>query len=275
MMKLDKELFLSNLKYLTSHGCEPELTIRLKNQQTVFIVAYEDFLDLSIGDNRDMTIEKPEDIFHYIHFEDIVEIEGEGIDFTFPVQSQSILVDGELWFSVLPPKEKIIRYEKLFFLFRCLTLVCFFSLFAFLVVNLKALDATKMIVLLFGAVAVVVLFAVALLLRRNSIVSKYYGKVSDEDREKAKELLRQIHVVEQNEYDFHSIFHFDTEDLSIPLILKDLAKSKKIPIHLYHPIKCIEKEIRNNSESDIYGDKEMNAFVFALVDLLERNLYHI
>ena len=35
-MKYEKDLFIENLKYLISYNCEPEITLKLSNNDSVF-----------------------------------------------------------------------------------------------------------------------------------------------------------------------------------------------------------------------------------------------
>jgi hypothetical protein len=110
-------------------------------------------------------------------------------------------------------------------------------------------------------------------IKRNKLISKYYGEVEQTDREKAYALLEKIYIVDKNEYDFYDILRCDTEDVVITQILKLLVKGKKIHIDLYKPIKTIEQAIINNKEK--YTDEEFNDFIFELVKLLENNLCDI
>ena len=110
-MKYNKDLFINNVKYLISYDYEPEITIRFKDDSSVFVIAYKDFIDITIGNDETIKLEKIEDVFNYIDFDSIVEIEGD-IDFEFPVKVQSIVYNGDLWIDVVSPKQVINKYKK-------------------------------------------------------------------------------------------------------------------------------------------------------------------
>lgn len=110
-MKYNKDLFINNVKYLISYDYEPEITIKLNDDSSVFIIAYKDFIDITIGNDETIKLGKIEDVFNLIDFDSIVEIEGD-IDFEFPIEVQSIVVDGELWIDAVSPKQIINKYKK-------------------------------------------------------------------------------------------------------------------------------------------------------------------
>lgn len=102
-MMYDAEIFVSNINYLTLHGYEPEITIHLTNNQSVFVIAYWDFVELTNEANVTTRFHQIQDILSVIDFENVIDIEGD-IDFLLPVQSQSVVVDGKLWFNASSPK---------------------------------------------------------------------------------------------------------------------------------------------------------------------------
>jgi hypothetical protein len=112
-------------------------------------------------------------------------------------------------------------------------------------------------------------------IRRSKLLKKYYGTVSEEDKSIAIELLDKIKVVDNNEYDFFDLFHYDTDDLMVKQSLKLLIKGKKVYIGTYNPIKTIEQELLTNNADNKYNDMEFNNYIFELVKLLERNLCDI
>ena len=137
------------------------------------------------------------------------------------------------------------------------------------------LDDISMCSVLGVAVLITLLFFTIYDIRRNRIVKKYYGSVSEEDKILAKELLDKIQVVDNNEYDFFNLFHYDIDDLAVKQSLKSLIKGKKVNIGLYDPIKAVKYEIETNNIDDKYSDIEFNNYIFELISLLERNLCDI
>ena len=109
-MKYDKQLFINNLTYLTRYDYEPEVTVKLKNHDTIFIVAYKDFVDITMGEST-VKLSKVEEILDYVNFDNVVEMECDTINLQLPVQSQSIVVDGKL--CIRPyPTELVRKYKK-------------------------------------------------------------------------------------------------------------------------------------------------------------------
>ena len=104
-MKYNKDLFINNVKYLISYDYEPEITIRLKDDSSLFVIAYKDCVDITIGNDETIKFKKIEDVFNYIDFDSIVEIEGD-IDFEFPIEVQSIVRKGDLWIDAVSPTQE-------------------------------------------------------------------------------------------------------------------------------------------------------------------------
>ncbi len=278
-MKYNKDLFIDNVKYLTSYNYEPEITIKLKDDNSVFIIAYKDFTDITIGNDETIKLEKIEDVFNYIDFDSIVEIEGD-IDFEFPVKVQSIVHNGDLWIDPVSPKQAINKYKKTNNLFRNISLFCMlitFPYFIITILNRESFDKSVIIACSGAGISVVLLMIILTIfdIKRNKLLKKYYGTVSEEDKSIAIELLDKIKVVDNNDYDFFYLLHCDTDDLMIEQSLKLLINGKKVYIGIYDPIKITEQEIINNNADNKYNDIEFNNYIFELVKLLERNLCDI
>ena len=47
-MKYNKQLFIDNINYLVKYDYEPELTITLKNYKNIFLIAYKEWIDLTL-----------------------------------------------------------------------------------------------------------------------------------------------------------------------------------------------------------------------------------
>lgn len=278
-MKYSKDLFLYNLKYLVSYDFEPEITIKLKNNNSVFIVAYKDYIDITVESNETIRTEKVEDIFNLIDFDSVTKIEGE-LNFEFPIETQSVVVDGVLWIDATLPNQVISKFKRELFVFRTILLTALtIALACFLIVishnDNFGLDDIIMCSVLGVAALITLLFFTIYDIRRNRIIKKYYGSVSEEDKIIAKELLDKIQVVDNNEYDFFNLFHYDIDDLAVKQSLKSLIKGKKVNIGLYDPIKAVKYEIETNNIDDKYSDIEFNNYIFELISLLERNLCDI
>ena len=266
-MKYNKDLFINNVKYLISYDYEPEITIRLKDDSSVFIIAYKDFIDITLGNDETIKLEKIEDVFNYI-------------DFEFSIESQSIVVDGELWIDAVSPKQVINKYKKQHTVFRLIMIVYLMILLAYFIITIlkcETFDISAIIACLVFVGSIGILFGFFTLfdVKRNKLLKKYYGTVSEEDKSIAIELLDKIKVVDNNEYDFFDLFHYDIDDLMLKQSLKLLIKGKKVYIGIYDPIKIIEQEIMNNNIENKYNDIEFNNYIFELVKLLERNLCDI
>ena len=273
-MKYNKELFINNVKCLVMYNYEPELTINLKNEESVFIVAYKDYIELSKSGNT-IKLNCIEDIFNFIHFEDILAIEGD-IDFEYPIQSQSIVIDGNLWIDGISPKQVMKRFKKKVSIFKWFALTTFIGIIIYFIIttlNTKTFDTSLIIAIsIFVASIVLIMFFCTIYeIKRNKLIQKYYGVICEEDKQLAKKLLDKIKIVENNEYDIYDLFHYDVYDLNIKQILKLLIKGKKIYIGLYDSIKKIEQELLENNVNNQYNDKEFNNYIFDLIQLLERN----
>ena len=278
-MKYNKDLFINNVKYLISYDYEPEITIRLKDDSSVFVIAYKDFVDITIGNDETIKLEKIEDVFNLIDFASILEIEGD-IDYEFPIETQSIVVDGELWIDADSPKKVISRFKKELLIFRIFLVTVVMIAFACLLIIItrnESFDLEDIIVCsTFGGITVLsMIFFTIYDIRRNKLLKKYYGTVSEEDKILAKELLDKIKIVDNNKYDFFDLFHYDIDDLMVKQALELLIKGKKVYVGIYDPIKIIEQELLMNNTNNKYNDTEFNYYIFELVKLLERNLCDI
>ena len=278
-MKYNKDLFINNVKYLISYDYEPEITIRLKDDSSVFIIAYKDFTDITIGNDETIKLEKIEDVFNIINFDFVLEIEGD-IDFEFPVEVQSIVHNGDLWIDAVSPKQVINKYKKQHFMFRSIMLVCVMIIFAYFLItilNCETFDISAIIAcsVFAGSIGVILIFFTSFDIRRNKLLKRYYGEVSEEDKIIAKELLDKIKVVDNNKYDFFYLLRCDYDDLDNERILKLLIEGKKVYIGFYEPLKMIEQEVLSNNNDNKFNDIEFNNYIFELVKLLERNLCDI
>ena len=104
-MKYSPQLFIKNIEYLVEYGCEPEIELILQNDKKFFIIAYEDFIDFYDENGNYEKFCNIREAAQKIDFAKISSISecGGGIDFSRPIQEQSLLVDGILY---LTPQEK-------------------------------------------------------------------------------------------------------------------------------------------------------------------------
>lgn len=271
-----KKLFIHNIKYLCKYNYEPEITLILKNNKEIFVVAYKDHIDLNNDSNEIIQLEKIEDVFDFFQFEDVVAIEG-GIDFEFPVEVQSVVVDNQLWLDGVGPKDVVNKYKKHRKTFSIIGLIYILFMFIYVIITVLNCDTFDIKVIIAcsvfaGSLLIMMIFFTLFDIRRSKIIKKYYGSVSKEDRKKAEGLLQRISVFDNNGYDFFSILRCDTSELDLKATLNQIIKGKKIDRSLYEFYKTIENEIRLNSDSNKYNDEEYNNYIFELVELLEPNL---
>ena len=175
---------------------------------------------------------------------------------------------------------EINKFKRQHRLFRGLFVIFLISLFVCLVVtilNSPTFNATVIIAcsIFIGSVLVGLLILIVFDHKRDSIIKKYYGTVSKEDRERAKNLLSKILIVDKNEYDFYDVLRMDEQAEIIATVLKLMTNVKKVYVGLYEPIKDIEQELINSKDSNQYNDIEYNNFIFELIPLLENNLCDI
>ena len=98
--KYSKQLFYDNINYLVSYDDEPEVDLLTKNGKTCFVIAYKNFCDFYDEANNCHKLSKIEEIENFISFDDIVDIQGDFVDFNVDVREQSNVVDGKLMFKI-------------------------------------------------------------------------------------------------------------------------------------------------------------------------------
>ena len=99
--KYSKQLFYDNINYLVSYDDEPEVDLLTKNGKTCFVIAYKNSCDFYDEANNYHKLSKIEEIENFISFDDIVDIQGDFVDFNRDVREQSNVVDGKLLFKVI------------------------------------------------------------------------------------------------------------------------------------------------------------------------------
>lgn len=108
VLKYNKQLFIDNVKCFIQYNWEPEITITTKDNSRIFIIAYDNFVDLSIDDKPTVKLSDICEIFTFFNFDDVVNIEGD-IDFALPIENQTIIADGKLWVNATIPSKRKMR----------------------------------------------------------------------------------------------------------------------------------------------------------------------
>ena len=110
-MKYDKQIFIGNINLLVKYNYEPEITIILKNNEKIFLIAYKEYIDLTLPSNEIITLKSINELFNYIDINDVAEIQDD-IDHQFPIETQSIVVDNELWIDGKLLRDVFKKYKK-------------------------------------------------------------------------------------------------------------------------------------------------------------------
>mgnify|MGYP000933586424 CR=1 FL=1 len=124
------------------------------------------------------------------------------------------------------------KYKKIILYFRIITVPFVLVLpFDFLIVILSDnhFDNDDLIAIIVFALVTVVLFGFFIFLDtyRNKIIDKYFGKVIEEDKAIAKDLIVSLDELYQNEYDFLNHPEFQEYEDSCVVILKKIIKDTK------------------------------------------------
>lgn len=273
-MKYNKQLFIDNINYLVKYECEPEITIILINGEEYFLIAYKEFIDLTLPSDEVIKLSRIEELFNYIDINEVVEIYDD-IDHRFPIETQSIIVDNELWIDGELPKDVFKKYKKHFSVYQWTMVLYDIGLLIYFVATV--LNANKFDLAVIIACSVFVFSVIIIMLgitlfekKRNEIIKKYYGIVLEEDKLIAKQLLEEIDVLD-NEYDFFDKFKFDEEVVVVEQCLKLVVKGKKVYKGLSDIIFDINNEIKNNNIDNKYSDIKYNKYIENFCNLIERN----
>lgn len=140
-MKYKKQLFIDNVNYLVKYECEPEITIILINGEEYFLIAYKEFIDLTLPSDEVIKLSRIEELFNYIDINEVVEIYDD-IDHRFPIETQSIIVDNELWIDGELPKDVFKKYKKHFSVYQCTMILYVIGLLIYVVATV--LNANKL-----------------------------------------------------------------------------------------------------------------------------------
>ena len=273
-MKYNKQLFIDNVNYLVKYECEPEITIILKNGEEYFLIAYKEFIELTLPSDEVIKLSRIEELFNYIDINEVVEI-YDGIDHQFSVETQSIIVDNKLWIDGELPKDVFKKYKKQFAIYQCTMILYVIGLLIYVVATVLNANKFDLPVIIACSVFVIsiILGMLGLTLfeiKRKKIIKKYYGIVLEDDKLIAKQLLEEIDVLD-NEYDFYDKFKFDEEKVVVEQCLKLVVKGKKVYKGLSDIIFDINNEIKNNNIDNKYSDIKYNKYIENFCNLIERN----
>lgn len=273
-MKYNKQLFIDNINYLVKYDYEPEITIILKNDKKIFLIAYKEWIDLTLPSDEVIKLSRIEELFNYIDINEVVEI-YDGIDHQFPIETQSIIVDNKLWIDGELPKDVFKKYKKQFAIYQCTMILYVIGLLIYVVATVLNANKFDLPVIIACSVFVIsiILGMLGLTLfeiKRKKIIKKYYGIVLEEDKLIAKQLLEEIDVL-ANEYDFFDKFKFDEEDVVVEQCLKLVVKGKKVYKGLSDIIFDINNKIKNNNIDNKYSDIKYNKYIENFCNLIERN----
>ena len=273
-MKYNKQLFIDNINYLVKYNYEPELTITLKNDKKIFLIAYKEWIDLTLPSDEVIKLSRIEELFNYIDINEVVEI-YDGIDHQFSIETQSIIVDNKLWIDGELRKDVFKKYKKQFAIYQCTMILYVIGLLIYVVATVLNANKFDLPVIIACSVFVIsiILGMLGLTLfeiKRKKIIKKYYGIVLEEDKLIAKQLLEEIDVLD-NEYDFFDKFKFDEEEVVVEQCLKLVVKGKKVYKGLSDIIFDINNEIKNNNIDNKYSDIKYNKYIEDFCNLIERN----
>lgn len=273
-MKYNKQLFIDNVNYLVKYECEPEITIILKNGEEYFLIAYKEFIELTLPSDEVIKLSRIEELFNYIDINEVVEI-YDNIDHQFSIETQSIIVDNKLWIDGELPKDVFKKYKKQFAIYQCSMILYIIGLLIYVVATVLNANKFDLPVIIACSVFVIsiILGMLGLTLfeiKRKKIIKKYYGIVLEEDKLIAKQLLEEIDVLD-NEYDFYDKFKFDEEEVVVKQCLKLVVKGKKVYKGLSDIIFDINNEIKNNNIDNKYSDIKYNKYIENFCNLIERN----
>ena len=126
-------------------------------------------------------------------------------------------------------------------------------------------------IIVFVAVAgLLLLFSILLGKKRNRLIEEYYGRVSEEDKQQAIDLLERVGAVTKAYY-YYEGPNVRTIDFTLPL--KQIAGGKKVYVGILEPIKALAEEMHTDREK--HPDEESNGIIFDIVALIENNTSEI
>ena len=106
---------------------------------------------------------------------------------------------------------------------------------------------------------------------RYRIVDKYFGKVTEEDKKIAQNLIVDLDDLYRNEYEFLSHPQFHEYEASCLVILKQITKGHKVYKGLMAPYFEIQRIISTMNKDEVMKYELYNSYLLRLVELFSRN----
>lgn len=275
--KVNKDLFINNINYLMKYDYELEFTIVTNCVQfnEYFIVLYKDYIEINNNDKR-YVVKDVYELLDYIDYNTIAKIDS-SLDFNFPFEKQSIIVDGKLWFNPTTPTKELKKFNKTYNVIKLVYVIGIIlnSLYTVLLLiqELLAEDNNKynLLIWLTPIVSIIILYRLISFFdeRKDKIIKTYYGVVSDEDKLKAKKLYDNINIIKENKYNISRILKFSNSKEIIEFVLERISNENKVHIYYYNNIRKIKELIQNEK----YNDEIYNNYIYELCELLENNTY--
>ena len=106
---------------------------------------------------------------------------------------------------------------------------------------------------------------------RYRIVDNHFGKVTEEDKEIAKDLIVYLDYLYQNEYEFLNHPKFQEYEDSCPVILKQITKGHKVYKGIMEPYFEIQHIISTMNKDEVAKYESYNNYLSRLVELFSRN----
>lgn len=95
-----RSIFIHNIEVLIKYNWEPEVEIFLTNKTRIMIVVYKDFVDYINTEGKCIKCQNIIEALSLIKWNEIETINSlNGIDFSIPIERQSIFLDGVLWLT--------------------------------------------------------------------------------------------------------------------------------------------------------------------------------
>ena len=98
--KYKKSVFKKNIEVLLKYDWEPEIELTMQDGNKLFITVYKDFIDVFDDPVYCRRVKNINQLLVEIKWSQISKIkELNGVDFTLPIEKQSIIIDGILWLN--------------------------------------------------------------------------------------------------------------------------------------------------------------------------------
>lgn len=168
------------------------------------------------------------------------------------------------------------KYKKIILYLRTITVpLVIVLLIGFLIIILSDdhFGNDDLIAIIVFASVTVILIGVFIYLdiSRYRIVDKYFGKVTEEDKGIAQDLIVRLDDLHRNEYDFLNRPQFQEYEDSCAVILKQIIKGHKVYKGLMELYFEIQQIIVTMNEDEKMKYESYNDYLLRLVELFSRN----